>query len=104
MKKKTLITALLSGLTALTLLFSACAPQKTARQDAGRLGYLFTEYEGYYYEDASVLEEDDRVIIMDALTKHTDCPQLERDHALRLYALYLTAVREAIGETIPDDE
>ena len=50
------------------------------------------------------VSEDDRVIIMDALTKHTDCPQLERDHALRLYALYLTAVRGAIGEAIPDDE
>ena len=34
-----------------------------ARQDAGSLGYLFEEYEGFYYEEASVLEEDDRVIV-----------------------------------------
>ena len=70
MKKKNILTTLFSGLTALTLLFvSACKPNETqppemvARVDEGKLGYLFTEYEGYYYEDASVLEEDDRVII-----------------------------------------
>ena len=34
-----------------------------ARQDAGALGYLFPEYEGFYYEEASVLEEENRVIL-----------------------------------------
>ncbi len=68
MKKKNVLTTLFSGLMALSFLFaSACKPNETpknaVRTDEGRLGYLFTEYEGYYYEDASVLEEDDRVII-----------------------------------------
>ena len=36
---------------------------KIERTDKGTLGYIFTEYEGYYYEDASILEENNRVII-----------------------------------------
>ena len=66
MNRKKIITALLGGILTSTLFFSsACgsAPKKVAREDEGKLGYLFTEYEGYYYEDASVLEEKDRVII-----------------------------------------
>ena len=62
MKIKQCIATLL-GIVAMCSFVGCGGKSKVERTDKGALGYMFTQYEGYYYEDASVLEEEDRVII-----------------------------------------
>ena len=47
-------------------------PTPVERTDAGSVGYFFTEYEGYYYEDASVLVEENRIIVSYTTNKTKD--------------------------------
>lgn len=62
--KKTLGILLACSLIVSAMTFSACGSSSyKEREDAGSLGYLFKQYEGFYYEEASVVEEDDRVIV-----------------------------------------
>ena len=61
MKTKRIIAVFLGLVT--TLGIASCKKKYTPREDAGSLGYLFTQYEGFAYEEASVLEESDRVIV-----------------------------------------
>ena len=65
MKLKRLFSTALCAVAALAC--SACGAKQgdslVERQDKGALGYMFASYEGYYYEEASVMEENDKVVV-----------------------------------------
>lgn len=78
MKKLSILFALMLAIalcfTAIGCNFSSSEEGETdvERTDAGNIGYLFTEYEGFYYEDASVLVEENRVIVSYTTNKTKD--------------------------------